>query len=392
MNAMSQTQDLFDRVEALRPLLRAHEDQAEREKRLPAPVAMALRDAGFFRMLRPSTRGGLGLDLVSAFRVGEALARIDGAAAWNVQVCNTSELFGGWFEEAASDEIFSSDAAIVAGAFNPPRRAIVEANGYRVSGRTAFNSGCHNATWFLGLADVFDGDARCIDDEGQPRTLLTAIPAAECRIVENWNTLGMSGTGSHDVDVCGVFVPSERAVPFGPLVEPSPAYDNPLSRMAIWGTVGCHASVVLGIAQAAIDDLTELGSKVPAYTQNSIKNRSTVQLRLATAEGKLAAVRKYFHAAYDEAWAAVSKRGQLDLQEKSRCQSASSIAALTAAEVVDLVHSCIGTAGIREDQRFQKYFRDVHVITQHAFLSETRLESVGQIMFGLEPDWGFFAF
>jgi alkylation response protein AidB-like acyl-CoA dehydrogenase len=65
---------------------------------------------------------------------------------------------------------------------------------------------------------------------------------------------------------------------------------------------------------------------------------------------------------------------------------------LTAAEVVDLVHSCVGTAGVRIEQRFQKHFRDVHVITQHAFVSEARLESVGQIMFGLDPDWGFFSF
>jgi alkylation response protein AidB-like acyl-CoA dehydrogenase len=59
---------------------------------------------------------------------------------------------------------------------------------------------------------------------------------------------------------------------------------------------------------------------------------------------------------------------------------------LTAAEVVDLVHSCVGTAGVRSEQRFQKHFRDVHVMTQHAFVSEARLESVGQIMFGLDPD------
>ena len=32
------------------------------------------------------------------------------------------------------------------------------------------------------------------------------------------------------------------------------------------------------------------------------------------------------------------------------------------------------------------------MITQHVFLCEARLEAVGQIMLGLEPDWGFFAF
>jgi alkylation response protein AidB-like acyl-CoA dehydrogenase len=199
-------------------------------------------------------------------------------------------------------------------------------------------------------------------------------------------------TGSHDVDVLEVFVPTARAVPFGPLGAPSAAYDVPLSRMAIWATVGCHASVALGIAQAAIDELIKLGSKVPAYRQNAVQNRSTVQLRVARAEGKLAAARAFFHQAYDEAWDAVGAHGQLEMHEKARCQLASSNVVLTAAEVVDFVHSCAGTSGIRNEQQFQKHFRDVHVITQHAFVSEARLEAVGQIMFGLDPDWGFFSF
>ncbi len=380
-------------VGELAPLILDHADDGEREKRLSPPVSTALRDAGLFRMLRPRSRGGVGLDPVAEFRVAETLARVDGAAAWNVQVCNASELFGGWFSDQTTEEIFTSPDAIVAGAFNPHRRAVAVDGGYVVSGQTLFNSNCHSATWFIGLADVFDGDTMRTDESGQAETLLTAIPAADCRIVENWNTMGMRGTGSHDVDVADVFVPTTRAVPFGPLTEPAPAYDQtPLSRIAVWVTVGCHSAVPLGIAQAAIDDLRELGAKVPAYTQSSIRDRTTVQLRLARAEGKLAAARAFFHAAFEEAWASVKSRGHLEMREKAQCQLAATTAVLTSAEVVGLVHSCVGATGIRDEQKFQKYFRDVNVITQHAFICEARLESVGQIMFGIEPDWGFFNF
>lgn len=384
--------NLREGVEELKPLLVAHAPAAEREKRLPTPVLEALRDAGFFRMLRPRSRGGLGMTPVDEFRIAEALAKVDSAAAWNVQVCNASELFGGWFSDAASEEIFGSSDAIVAGAFNPHRRASPVDGGYIVSGTTPFNSNCHGATWSIGLADVLDGDTLRVDPDGQPETLLTAIPAEACEIVENWNTLGMSGTGSHDVRVTDVFVPTARAVPFGPLAHPSPAYDDASSRMAIWATVGCHAAVALGVAQAAIDELRELGARVPAYTRNPIRDRSVVQLRLARAEGTLAAARTFFHATYDEATAAVAARGRLEMDEKARCQLAASTVVLAAREAVEAVHSCVGTAGIRKEQRFQRYFRDVHVITQHAFLCEARLESVGQVLFGLEPDWGFFAF
>jgi alkylation response protein AidB-like acyl-CoA dehydrogenase len=392
MAATAQTEDLHRRVKALEPLIREHAAETERGKRLAEPVSAALRDAGFFRMLRPRSRGGLEMDPVSEFRVAEALARIDSAAAWNAQVCNASELFGAWFSDDASLQIFGAADAIVAGAFNPHRRAEPVDGGYRVSGRTPFNSGCHGATWFIGLADVFDGDTMRVDEAGRPETLLTAIPAGECDIIENWNTLGMCGTGSHDVDVADVFVPAARAVPFGPLVDPAPAYDNPLSRLAIWGTVGCHTAVALGVAQAAIDELAKLGQRVPAYTQNAIRDRSVVQLRLARAAGKLAAARRFFHAAFDEAWAAVRARGRLEMREKAQCQLASTTLALTATEVVDLVQSCVGTSGIREEKAFQRHFRDAHVISQHAFLCEARLEAVGQILFGLEPDWGFFQF
>ncbi len=385
-------EDLFDALERLEPLIREHESEAEDAKRLSTPVIDALRDAGFYRMFRPTARGGLGLDIVTALEVGEALAKIDSAAAWNVQVCNASELYGGWFGEEASKAIFGSPHSIVAGAFNPHRRAQSVEGGYRISGRTPFNSNCHGATWVIGLADVFDGDVMRVDDTGLPEVLLAAIPADECRIVENWNTLGMCGTGSHDVEVDDVFVPGERAVPFGPLDRPSPGYDTPLANLVVWATVGAHAAVALGIAQAAIDDLRELGTKVPAYTQNALRNRSRVQLRLAQAEGKLAGARAFFHLAHREAWTIASDRGPLEMSEKARCQLASAMAAQTAAQVVDLVHSCVGTSGIREELPFQRHFRDVHVITQHAFLAEARLEDVGQIMFGLEPDWGFFAF
>lgn len=390
MAAAIQRDDLFEILERLEPTIRTHGAESERARRLAEPVAQALREAGFFRMLRPTTRGGLGLDPVTEFRVAEALARIDSAAAWNVQVCNAGDLYGGWFGDGASREIFGSPEAVVAGAFNPHRRAVAVDGGYRVMGSTPFNSHCHGATWLLGLADVYDGETMRTDEEGVPQTLLTAIPAGDCRIIENWNTLGMCGTGSHDVEVRDVFVPSDRAVPFGPLVRPSPAYDNPLSRLVVWTTVGCHAAVSLGVAQAAIDDLTALGSKVPAYTENAIRDRNRVQLRLARAEGKLAGARAFFHQAYEEAWAAVQSGESLGMSEKGRCQLASSTVTLTAAEVVDLVHSCVGTSGIRAERRFERYFRDAHVITQHAFVCEARLEAVGQIMFGLEPDWDFF--
>src|SRR4029453_13894614 len=112
--------------------------------------------------------------------------------------------------------MFGADA-ILGGALNPPRRAVPCAGGYRVSGRTPFVSGAHQASAFLGLANVFeDGEVRKGPD-GTPATLLTLCRASDAEILPNWNTMGMCGTGSHDVNLADVVLPERQAVPLAPI-------------------------------------------------------------------------------------------------------------------------------------------------------------------------------
>ena len=121
-------------------------------------------------------------------------------------------------------------------------------------------------------------------------------------------------------------------------------------------------------------------------------NKPRNQTLIAEAHAKLVSARLYFHQAFADAWDQIEANGALTMDHKAHCQLATTNAVSASAEAVRLVHGCVGTAGIRKDHQFEKYFRDVHVITQHAFVSEARLEAVGQVMFGLEPDWPFFAF
>ena len=382
---------LLDQVRQLEPVIREHAPQAERDRRLAQPVSDALRDVGFFRMFRPASRGGLELDPVAGFRVMEELARIDSAAGWNVMIANASEVFGAWYSDEVTDEVFTSSKTVLAGAWNPPRRAVPVDGGYRISGRTVFSSNCHSANWLLGLAHIYDGDNARVDETGEPVTLLTLFPMAETEIVDNWNTLGMCGTGSHDVVAEDVFVPEARAVPLVPLENPCSAYAGPFHRLSIWPAVAGQVPAALGIARAAIDDFIEMATKkTPMYTTTTLRDRSVVQMQIAQAEAKLGAARAFLYSVFDEMWQWAGDGRYLDMPRRARCQLASSHAIVAAAEAVDLVHLAAGASAIRNEQMFQRYFRDVHVITQHAFVSPSRFESVGQVMLGVEPDWPFF--
>src|SRR5215470_3726807 len=109
-------------------------------------------------------------------------------------------------------------------------------------------------------------------------TLLTMCPASDAVIVDSGRTLGMRGTGSHDVVMTDVFVPSRRTALLAPYEKPGSAYRGPLYKFTVWTAITVLAPPPLGIARAAIDDLLELaGRKTPSYLATPLKNRVTVQ-------------------------------------------------------------------------------------------------------------------
>jgi len=384
---------LLERVREIEPIIRKYAAEAEKERRLSRPVVEAMRDAGLIRMWRPTALGGLEVDPVTGLRVMEAVARIDSAAGWNLCLAGGGEVFAPWFSDRAAQEIFGDDNAIIAGAFNPPRRAVPAEGGYRVTGKTSFNSGAHNATWIVGFAQIFDGKKVRTGADGAPITLMTAVRAGEVEIVDNWNTMGMSGTGSHDVVMNDVFVPEDHTCVWAPLETRTQAYSGPLYRLSIWPAVSSLAAPALGIARSAIDGLIDLAkSKVPAYTEKTLKDHSVLQSRIGQAEAKLGAARAYLHRVFQDAYAEAVGGREISTESKCQIQLAMTHAALASAEAVDLVHAAVGASGIRQEYAFEKHFRDIHVITQHAFVSASRYEAVGQIKMGLEPDWPFFAF
>lgn len=389
---MTAIETLLEAVRDITPIIRKHADAAERERKMAEPVARAMQQAGLYRMWRPKVFDGFELDPVSGFRIIEAVSRIDSAAGWNLQIAAAHDLFAPWFGDQAAREIFGRDA-IPVGAFNPARKAVPVDGGYRISGRTSFVSGAHHATVFLGFANVHDGDKLRVDSNGMPDTRLIAVPANKVKIVDNWNTMGMRGSGSHDVEVDDVVIPEHWAAPWGPLRNPGSAYTGPLYRLTIWPAIAALVAPALGITRAAIDEaLGLIGNKIPAYGSTTLIKQSIVQSQLARAQAKLDASRAYFFGAFDEAWQEALVGKPITLQMKGKLQLASTHAVLECAQAVDLIHEIAGASGIREDYGFARHFRDIHVITQHGFLNASKFESIGRILLGLEPEWPFFKF
>ena len=388
-------QNLLQQVKEVEPILRKYAAEAEQNRRLSGPVIQAMKEAGFFRMWKPKKYGGLETDPITGFRVLEELARIDSAVSWNLQITAGIDIILQWFPDRAMDEVFSrEEETIVAGTWHPPGQAVAVEGGYRVSGHWNISSGCQYANWFFLNAIVVDGDQMRTYENGQPVLLFLILPASEGKVVESWNAIGMRGTGSHDIVVEDVFVPEHRTIPMAPIESAAgAAFQGPLYRNSVWYAIAALAGPALGIGRAAINDITALvKSKIPNYTQNKLKDNQVVQMKLAEAEATLSAGRAYLFDVLRSTWETAKNGSRISTEQRMQLQLASTYAIQSAARTVRIVHELAGLTAIRESNSIQRHFRDIHVITQHAFTSTDRYQAVGQLMLGLEPNWGFFYF
>jgi alkylation response protein AidB-like acyl-CoA dehydrogenase len=376
-------------VEDIAALVRQHAAEAEETRRLAPPVVEAMIEAGLFRMFVPRAFGGLEASILEGFEAAERLSQIDSAAGWVLQI---TAIAGpttlAMLQDEAAREVFADPRVIVAGGFNPPGMAIPVEGGYRLSGRWGFVSGCHYATWFTDPALIIRDGQPEMDEHGQPVMLLAVYPASEGKVIENWDPLGMRGSGSHDVAAQDVFIPHARTAVLAPF-EGTGAFAGPLYKLGLLPTILGNAVVALGIARAAIDEAVALTkTRVPAFNQPRPVDRGVVHAHLARAEAELSAARAYFYGALGDAWRTAVDGQRPAMTQRFHLQLAASHAATAAASAVDHVHAAVGSAGVREEQhRFARHFRDVHTITQHALCSPARFESMGQVMLGLETDW-----
>ena len=105
-------------------------------------------------------------------------------------------------------------------------------------------------------------------------------------IEDTWHVSGLCGTGSHHFHVDNVLVAPERTHP--PLEEEH-CMDEPIVRIPAPSLFACVvASVAIGIAQGALDDIVALATdKVPLLDAAPLANNPMFQLDLATADTEL---------------------------------------------------------------------------------------------------------
>lgn len=196
--------ELLARSRALAPVLTERAVDCEAARRVPDESIQDFHAADLIRMTQPACYGGheMGWDVLCD--VAQSLSAADGAQAWVQAIMADHAQFLGTFPPDAQADVWGRDPdAVLSASFEPAGKAVPEAGGFRLSGRYGFASGIDHADWLICGGFIVDGESR----DG-PHFFL--VPGSDACIIDDWNTIGLEGTGSKSFEIDGAFVPAHR--------------------------------------------------------------------------------------------------------------------------------------------------------------------------------------
>jgi alkylation response protein AidB-like acyl-CoA dehydrogenase len=362
--------DLLDRARELATSLPEHTEAHDRERQLAPDVVAALRGGGFLQVLLPAELGGHALAADRYVEVLATLAAGDAATAWCVMTASTSTLLAGYLDRGEAERLWTGQAPFLAGVFAPGGRARVDRDGVVLSGRWPYASGCRHADWVAVGA--------LLDDGGGPRHVIGFLPAddAALRVVDNWDTLGLRGTGSHDLVADEARLPRARITS---VFERTPWLDGPLARVPLFGLLATGvAACGLGVASRAV---STVGAQLAAARESP---GSSTLARHGALVARLGAARAYLVDAAARAQRA-AEAGPVGGATRGELRLAAAHVAAACVEVARDAFHLGGGAAVRAGHPLQRALRDAEMVLTHRMVAEKVVPAATRAVLGLGP-------
>lgn len=357
--------------------IRTRRDEFEAKRHVPRDMIAKLKQLGVYRAHAPSCFGGDACTPMEFLKLIETISEADGSAGWVASFGSAAIYLAALPRETLASLYAEGPNVTFAGGLFPVQPAERVEGGWLVNGLWKFASGCKGAD-ILGVG-IGTGEG------GKPITAV--LRPEDVEIVENWDVIGMRGTGSHDLLVKDVFVPDEWTFVRGG----EPSIDEPIYQYpSIAYAAQVLAVVNLGIARAALDEVSQMaGGRSSITGAPKMADRAYLRISVAKAEASLRSARAFFYEATESAWESILKGDGVSADQTSMLRLAATQAAREGAKAVQSAYLLAGTAAIYDGHPLQRYLRDALVVTQHAFLNESMYDGAGSVFLGVPPMRGY---
>jgi alkylation response protein AidB-like acyl-CoA dehydrogenase len=380
-------EELARRASELVPLLRNNAAWAEENRRIHEESIEALADAGIFKLRVPKRYGGYEADTRTLVDVASELGRADGSTSWVASVYWIPTFMTCMFPDQVQDEVFSTPDVRVCGTLSPTAMAAPVDGGIVVNGKWGFISGALHSHWQVVVAILVGG-------EGEPHPIMALVPISELQVVDDWYTAGLKGTGSVSTIAQDVFIPSERVLHLGAVLQgqyaseanaSSPVYRAPLLPVASASSVGTVVGMAKGAMETFLDRLPERKISYTGYASQA--EAPLTHLQVAEAAMKIDQAEFHAHRLTSQVDGKAAAGAEWTLQERARARADMGAVCRLAKEAVEVLNTASGGSSIYSHVPIQRINRDIQAVNLHALMHpDTNAELYGRILCGLEPN------
>lgn len=376
---------LLAEIRKLAPQIRARADDIEATRHIPPSLVTTLRSIGVLRMAMPRSHGGFELDLPAVLEILTALSRIDGSVGWTMAIATGGDLFTPLLPRDTYDGVYRTGPDVVlAGSAQPAGTAEATVGGWRVTGRWPFASGCQHADWMVGFCSMSDRGKPLLDAAGAPLVRGFVLPAHDWVIEDTWYVAGLRGTGSHHITLRDALVPAEN---FLDLMNGAPCLPGPLYRGVRSLLPLLHASVSVGIAEGAVDELVGLANtghhqqRAPV----SMRDSEVFQHELGRTVGDLRAAQALLQVQAASHWRHALAGTLRDEALVTQGTQTATWIVTTCVRVADACFALGGGSALYDTSPLQRRLRDLHAAAQHAIAQQRNYATAGKFILSSAP-------
>lgn len=372
INVKAEAMDWTAKAHELGPQIAARAEACDTDDAFVAENMKLLKDAGFHTAAVPAELGGGGATPAELSQMLRTLAGYCGSTALAFAMHTHAVALPAWRwlrtpepVEGLLKRVVAEKLTLVSSGgsdwLDGSCDAVPVEGGFRVSGRKIFASGSP-------LGDLLVTMAVQQTPEG-PTVLHLAIPlkAEGVAILDTWRTLGMRGTGSHDIELKDVFVPDAAVT----VRRPSGKW-HPLMHMVTMVAFPLIYSVYVGLAEAARDKAVSMAARKTSDDLTQIVGEMDTELaaaRMALAD-MLSAV----------------EAGEPGEATTNRIMMGRTLVARAAIRTVEKAMEAAGGGAFYRKVGLERIWRDVQAARYHPLQEKAQARLAGRLAMGLSAD------
>lgn len=362
---------LLSKAREMVPALRERAAETSQLCHLPDATIREMVDSGMFRALQPAKWGGYELDPVDFYKIQMILAEGCMSTAWVYGVVGVHSWQMGLFDDRAAQDFWGDDTSkLISSSYMPIGKVTPVEGGYRLSGQWGFSSGSkHCDAVFLGAICPPEEGADA-DAPADARTFM--VLEGEYEIVDNWDVMGLRGTGSHDIVVNDIFVPDYRTHKFSDgfnMQNPGNAVNDGTLYHLPFGAVFTRAvsTSSVGALRGALDTfIAQKAKPLPARSTRITQDPYMLQA-VAKVEATINQVRNMVIIDMENMMAKLSPGGGgLSIEERLNMRQNAAMASDMCCDAMDILMKHCGGGSIFYEHPINLVFRDLHSGRTHA--------------------------